>query len=468
MSRRVVSFLATVGLLAAACGQYPGIHEQGVTLGEAAEGAGLGAADNGSTGSQAGVPQGPSGGGGSGAGGAAGEGSASGGGGPGGAPAGGDSTGVSSNRITIGIHAPITGAAPVTDNSFDEGKDLYWKWQSTGPVKIYGRTVSVIVQDDAYNPSHAVQVCRDMAENKKSFLLVGGAGTDQIVACAQYAASRRIPYLSAGVTRKVLQPYAGAGGNYFALSMTYPDQMKLLAGYIRHNLRVTSAKDVALVASNTPNFDDAVAAFEAAWNGKVCRGCGNEFRPDKYDTNPGATGQQLCSFTQPKFKVVVPLVAPLYFLQMAGPNGAGTCHPMFVGVGITMGLDVVADKMCNEGYSESHFFSPAAAFNDVGKSDRAFMAAAAKRGVQADDIMWLLWNLSKTLGALFQKAGSDLTREGFIHSSERASVSVSGFPAVRYAPGNHFGASAVNVLRLHCNGFSGGYWLTEAQNKSRF
>jgi branched-chain amino acid transport system substrate-binding protein len=467
MNRKAVSFLVFLGLLAAACGQYPQVHDEGVALGETQSGAGLGT-DDGSAGSQGALPGDSSGGAGTGAPGAPGGSGGGGGGGSGGVPPGGDSTGVSSNRITIGVHAPITGAAPVTDNSFEEGKDLFWKYQRSGPLRIHGRTVTVIVQDDAYNPSRAVQVCRDMAENKKSFLLIGGAGTDQIVSCAQYSASRGIPYLSAGVTRKVLQPYAGAGGNYFALSMTYPDQMRLLANYIRHNLKITSAKDVALVAANTPNFDDAVAAFEAAWNGKVCRGCGNEFRPDKYDTNPGATGQQLCNFTQPKFKVVVPLVAPLYFLQMAGPNGAGTCHPLFAGPGITMGLDVVADKMCNEGYTESHFFSPAPAFNDLGKSDGQFMAAAAKRGVQPDDIMWLLWNLSKTLAALFEKAGPNLTREAFIHSSERAHVNVSGFPALRYSPGNHFGANAVNVLRLHCNGPSGGHWLTEAQSKSGF
>jgi hypothetical protein len=45
---------------------------------------------------------------------------------------------------------------------------------------------------------------------------------------------------------------------------------------------------------------------------------------------------------------------------------------------------------------------------------------------------------------------------------------VGGFPAVNYTPNNHFGADAVNVLRLNCSGSSGGYWLTEAQNKSGF
>src|SRR5205814_1693329 len=113
----------------------------------------------------------------SGGGGSGGGGGGSGGGG--GGPAWGDT-------VVIGIHAPITGAAPVTLNSFTSEKDLFWRYGNGGrPVTVYGRHVRVVVQDDQYNPSHAQQVCQQMVQQDHAFVLVGGAGTDQIVACAQ-------------------------------------------------------------------------------------------------------------------------------------------------------------------------------------------------------------------------------------------------------------------------------------------
>ena len=44
------------------------------------------------------------------------------------APAAADRTGVTDTKIRVGIHAPITGAAPFPQNAFDKGKDVYWKF----------------------------------------------------------------------------------------------------------------------------------------------------------------------------------------------------------------------------------------------------------------------------------------------------------------------------------------------------
>jgi ABC-type branched-subunit amino acid transport system substrate-binding protein len=134
----------------------------------------------------------------------------------GGAP-GGDTTGISGDTIKIGIHAPITGAAPVPSQSFQKGKDLYWDYLEKTNNLIFGRNVEAIFRNDNYNPSQAVSVCREMVENEKVFLLVGVAGTDQIQACARYAATVGVPYLSAGVTETGLANLP----NYFANWMSY-------------------------------------------------------------------------------------------------------------------------------------------------------------------------------------------------------------------------------------------------------
>ncbi|HJP66695.1 MAG TPA: ABC transporter substrate-binding protein, partial [Actinomycetota bacterium] len=357
---RLIGTLACLAIVAAACGQYPNTHELALANGQGQSTVGTLDSSGGAqstqgtlgtsptapsvTGGPVGGPAQPT--------------------GTSGAPAapvntaGHTTSGVTATSITIGIHAPITGAAPVTDESFQEGKDLYWKYGNQGkPFSIYGRQVKVIVEDDHYNPTEATLVCKKMVEQNHAFLLVGGAGTDQIVACAKYAATQPgpVPYLSAGVTQEPLEKY----GNYFALSMSYPQQVPLLVDYMKKHLGVRGPKDAALVATNTANFDDAVEAWKKAMPGS------DVYRPNKSDESAAGTyGQQLCNGPLDKYKVVFPLVAPLFWLQMAQ---FAACRPTWAGVGITMGLDAVAEVICGEGYrtNSAHFFSPAAAFTDV-------------------------------------------------------------------------------------------------------
>lgn len=447
MKKRNLTSLLVFVFLAAACGQYSGVHEQGVASGEAAGGgaglapagttlpdgtilpdgttaAGAGTAGTGSTGSTGTTSTSP---------GTAGSATS---------PTG-TTTGVTANLITYGLHAPLTGAAPISPVSFNTGRKLYWENANNGKaVEIHGRRVEVVFEDDQYNPSHAQQVCKKMAEQDEVFNLIGGGGTDQIQACANYAASRDIPYLSAGVTEVGI-----AHPEYFAVSMTYKQQVPLLVNYIKKTLGFKDASRVAMVATDTPFFDDSVNEFTRLFPGvRVFRHSKNE--------DGASMAQNLCTASQKKFDVVFPLVAPLYYLEMAGAAG---CRPQYAGVGITMGLDTVANNGCRSGRSteNARFFSPAPAFADSDKYDKRFRQAGG-----ADDIMFLLWGLSATLHQLYEKAGPNLTREGFLAATSQASVETGVYPDLQYSPTNHFGAHQVNILKNVCTG-SGGHYVTE-------
>jgi branched-chain amino acid transport system substrate-binding protein len=459
-SRRVVIGMVVLSLLVVACGQYPGVHEQRlaglrdntlVAGEEAAPGeslapqvappAGAGAASGRIAGGRgAPAPQAQS------------TRAASGG------VSGGDTTGVTPTTIKVGLHAPLTGAAPLKASSFATGKSLYWEKGDNGkPIVIHGRRVELIFRDDQYNPSHARLVCQDMAEGQKSFLLIGGGGTDQIQACAQYAASRGIPYLSVGTTEVGLRKLR----NYFPLTMSYAQQAPLLAAYIKNTLKVTDAKRVAAVVTNTANFDDFAGALQHAFPGITV------FRPDKNERG-SIRASSLCTGTVKNFDVVVTPNAPAYFLELAG---ASKCKPLFVGPGITNGLDEVADLGCKSDQSTvgARFFSPAPSYNDAlqGKWDPVFRKVKPS---DADDIVWLLWAISKSVHQLLLKAGANPTREGFISANEVTSDHSGIFPDATYTSANHFGAKQVNVLQNVCRarGSSSGYYVTEAAFKSAF
>jgi branched-chain amino acid transport system substrate-binding protein len=454
--RKMILVFAAFTLLAAACGQYPNVHEDALEAGEIAPaGTGLatdpvtglpvdpgtgtttgttgtgttgttgtgttgttgtettgttgtGPTDPGSTGSGTTTPTG-----------------------------GGTTTGVTDTAIKIGLHAPLTGAAPLKAESFNAGKDLDWLKGNDGkPIEIHGRQVQVVFQDDQYNPSHARAVCQQMAEDQQVFMLIGGAGTDQIQACAAYAASKGIPYLSAGVTEKGLTTLP----NYFAVSMSYAAQGPLLAKYMQANKAALNwsgdPAKVVLVHTNTPNFDDAVASFTQALPGAKI------IRPEKNERG-SSMASQLCTGTTKNYEVVYPLTAPTYFLEMAG---ASKCNPQYVGVGVSMGLNTVASTGCTTGGVDgARFFSPVPAYAGSEKWDPAFKQAGG-----SDDIMFLLWGLMKSIHQLLLNAGENLSREGFIAATSNASVKSGVFPDLKYTPSNHFGASQVHVLRADC------------------
>jgi branched-chain amino acid transport system substrate-binding protein len=459
MIRRALAILFAAVFAAAACGQVPNAHQRGVALGEAADNAALGQG----TGNEGGAFTGPGGSGGANPGTGPGSGPGNGttgsgdpsAGGVGTAPAGPQASGQvwckAPCTVKIGLHAPITGAAPVTDESFVSGRDLYWNYGNNGgKVTIYGRSFDVVIEDDHYDPAYAQSVCKKMVEQDRVFLLVGGAGADQIVSCARYAWAAGVPYLSAGVAQ---QPLAGYG-NYFALSETYPQQMPQLASYIKKNF-TSSASRVAMVAADTVNFNDAVAAFQQAFSGVTV------IRVDKDGGDEQTVAGKLCTAVQKNYDVVVPLVSPVYWLNLAR---RASCNPQWAGAGITQGIDAVADAYCKTQQPQGpQFFSPTPAFHDAGQSDKTFIAAANrdKNAGGPDDIKWILWNLSKTLAQLLQKAGPNLSRASFLQAMQTAQVSGAGFPNLRYTPSNHFGASGVNVLELICEGPSGGYYRTK-------
>src|SRR5436309_12551298 len=327
MKKPVVIALLLGALIMAACGQKAGVHrlaaggsgglagDQSFSgVGSDIGGAGGAGAATGGGGSAAGggVAGSSAAGGGTSAGGATrGATGASGGAAAGGGGAG-DTTGITDSAITIGLHAPVTGAAPFPTTSFQDGKDLYFNYLND-KGGINGRKVNVVFEDDCYNPSQAVSVCKKMVQQHHVFMLVGGGGTDQIVACSQYAASVGVPYLAEGVSEQGLNTLQ----NYFALSMTYKAQGPLLAQYMKNVLHVTK---VGMLRGNTANFDDAHSGFLQAAAANGLQVVFDKAIDKNADAQTAfAAGGSICSNATKKPEGVYPLIATSIRVQI----GAG-------------------------------------------------------------------------------------------------------------------------------------------------
>jgi hypothetical protein len=343
--------------------------------------------------------------------------------------------------ITIGIHAPITGAAPLPSTFQAAANFVRDYYNAKGGI--HGRSIAIEIVDDQYQPAIATQRCTELVKQKNAFLLIGAAGTDQIQACARYAATAGVPYLSAGVTEKGLTTLK----NYFAISMTYKQQVPYLVNYMKQTFP-TAASDpskVYMVYSDTPNFGDALSAWREAFPGaktiKLSR------VPSQSEL--GAAARELC--TPPQAQLAFPLMAPKDWLFVLGQQ---TCKVQWAGIGVTMGINEVAKNGCRTAgtnFNGSTFFSPFPGIDKAQAMDPEF-----KNGTQGktwDDIWVALWGTTKGIVQILDKVGPDLTRAKFVTTTENTTNLSTGLsPPLSYTPTNHFGAKQTHVLKAVCTG----------------
>jgi branched-chain amino acid transport system substrate-binding protein len=364
-------------------------------------------------------------------------------------PPGGTATGVTATTIKIGAHAPITGAAPVPSDSANKGARLYWEWLKRRGIKIHGRDVEIVLKNDNYNPSQAVAVCRDMVENEEVFLLSGSAGTDQIQACARYAASVGVPYLSAGVTELGLDSL----DTYFAVSMTYPDQQPLLADMLKSKLGADGEKN-GIVWFNTATFQDGHEAFVQAMEDE-----GLTLDYDRAISKTAGTSEAQAVITDLRLQGIENvnlLLSPVFFLQMLSAAGSQNYHPQWVAAGVQMTFDAVATAGCrSQALDGAKMFAPFPAWVDSDKYDPNFRKAVREifpEEQDGDDFMWYGWSASKGLHEMLEQVGPNLTRERFMYELERSKNLFNGIgPHISFSPTDHFGASEVHVSEAKCS-----------------
>jgi ABC-type branched-subunit amino acid transport system substrate-binding protein len=287
-----------------------------------------------------------------------------------------------------------------------------------------------------------------MVEKEKVFLLVGVAGTDQIQACARYAASVGVPYLSAGVTEIGLDGLS----NYFANWMTYPEQGPLLTDLLVTKL---GAKDEVngMVRFNTPTFQDAHDSFIESMEAR-----GAEVQYDRaVSKTAGASEAQTIAteLNQQGVDNVYVLTSPTFFISLAQAAVNQQYKPQWTGVGLSMTIDTVASVACknNGSIQNARFLGPIPAYVDSDKFDPQFRKEGG-----TDDIMFGLWGSSKMFAEMMRTAGPDITREGFVSALEESTIKTGILPDVQFTPNDHFGGTAMHLLRADC---PNNRWMTE-------
>lgn len=353
----------------------------------------------------------------------------------------GDRTGVNDTTIRIGIHAPVSGAAPFPQTSFSRGAAVYWKALAT-KGGVFGRNVEVVFADDEFNPATAKRVCERMVTQDKVFLLIGGGGADQITTCAQYAQAAGVPYLSAGVNEKGFLGLSHA----YAISMTYAQQSPLLAQLVKNRL---GNKKLAIIVADTPSFDDAAASMA-----KAARELGvtvvheADISKDTSQTEALAVANTLRSKGA---EIVYILSSPTTFLNIAAAAAGQAYNPQYIGPGVSSGLNLVAQVGC-PAIGQARFLSPFPQLDAIDALDADFRPAYRQHGgAEPDDIGVGLWGIAKSVHQVLLASGKDLTRQSFeaaLQSGREFRTNV--FAPTRFSPSERRGANQIHLLRADC------------------
>jgi len=354
-----------------------------------------------------------------------------------------DAAGVTDEEIVIGIHAPVTGASPIPQTSFDAGKDIYWKFLvDSAPDQLFGRTVRVVFRDDEFNPQRAVQVCREMVEAEGAFLLIGAGGADQITACAQYAGENNVPYLSAGVNEDGLTDLP----TYFATSLTYAEQAPLIIAQLVER----GLTEVGLVVADTPSFNDAFEALKEAAEAE-----GVTIAYESRINKTAGEAEQLSVVQELKnagVEGVILLSSPLVFIGLANQGVNQGFTPTWIGPGVTSGLNAVTNFGC-PGVDTGVFFNPTPQLDVIDELDPDFTAAYGSfgGGTAADDIGLGLWSLNKLLAAMFVATGPELGRAALMNTLVTTASFDNGiYSPVAFTEDDHFGGTGAHLLDADC------------------
>ncbi|MGH3520771.1 MAG: ABC transporter substrate-binding protein [Haloechinothrix sp.] len=362
---------------------------------------------------------------------------------PGGPAGPADRTGVTDTTIKIGIHAPVTGAAAFPQRSFQNAVGVYADYIN-GRGGINGRKLEVLFRDDKFDPNHARAVCKDLAQQQKVFLLIGGGGSDQIDSCARYAAAVGVPYLSGGVHEtRPGQGSLNALPTFYAASLTYEQQAPMVTNVVKSQF---GGQKVGLLVANNDSLNNYFGiqqnSLKKAFGSNLALA---ERVPKNIQSEAPTIAARICNSG---VKAVVWNASPSGLINV---TKAMTCTVQFVGPGNTNGLNIVATGGCPQ-LNNARFFSSFPQLDKINSMDPNFSPAYRKKnGSAPDDIGIAIWGIEKLVSQMMGAAGKDLSRQSLMKVLDSGKTFDNGvYPAVKFGGNKNFGGTAMHLLKADC------------------
>lgn len=336
------------------------------------------------------------------------------------------------DTIRIGMHVPITGAAPMpTDwSKYVEALTTHMNDE----LVPHGRRIEMRIEDDGYDPAQAMAACRKLADTEP-LLVIGMTMPAAQDVCAGYFDSQDIPYLMRGSAPALLE------GRPFAFFATTPDdvQGRLLADYVVANLDA-AARPVGIVYHN-----DQMAARDE-FTARLA-----EHGIEVAVTIEGTPRQSDYSSAIQKLRgagadLVFLSLPPVDVIKLSVQSSSQGYDPTWLGGASYWNYNMTLEA-AGAALDGAISFSPWPSI-DSSASD-AFKQAYARYQPHDDpeDIGLIIWGWTMVLAALVQDAGEDLSRRSVVEAVRGLELDRPDWNPLSYPRLGNRGGDAVAVFR---------------------
>ncbi|OFX23182.1 MAG: hypothetical protein A2V77_11475 [Anaeromyxobacter sp. RBG_16_69_14] len=102
----------------------------------------------------------------------------------------------SPSELVFGMSAPFSGTTKDLGSAMRTGVEVAFA-SANDAGGVHGRKLRLVALDDEHDPSHTIQVMRELVENRKVFGIVGNVGTAGATAALRYAVEKKVTFFGA-------------------------------------------------------------------------------------------------------------------------------------------------------------------------------------------------------------------------------------------------------------------------------
>ena len=156
-----------------------------------------------------------------------------------------------SDKIKVGVIAPLTGDVAVYGNAVKNAVDLYVE-QLNAAGGVNGRQIKLIVYDDKGDPTESLNAYNKLVSSDKIVALIGPVTSGPTFGVAQQSAIDNVPGITGTATHPDVTTY---GNNYFRTCFEDPYQGGAITTFAFDYLKATTA---AIIYNTSDNYSNGL------------------------------------------------------------------------------------------------------------------------------------------------------------------------------------------------------------------
>ena len=349
--------------------------------------------------------------------------------------------GVSDGEIKLGVHVDLSGPITMWGVPQRNGHIMRVEEQNA-KGGVYGRKITLIVEDNGYDPKKGVLATQKLIQQDKVFALVGVLGTAVFVPSMQIALDEGIPFIFPGTNaRAAFEPFNPLK---FAMGAPYDSQIKEGVKYFAEQMKKTKVGVIYQDDDFGKDIRDAAIAQAKAQKIEVV---GTE----SYKRGDTSFSSQVANLQRAGADLVVLGTVPREAAGVMTEIGKiGWKVDALANAGVCAQATIALGKEAVEGLYVQCQYVPFDPDNETAAVKDWIKRYEERFKIKADIAAALTYDMEDMVIIALEKAGKDLTAEKFLAGLETIKDyhDIFGAPAQTFGPQKHLGTEGFVLLRI--------------------